>query len=339
MKLIKYLIRIILAGCTAVAILCLIFACYSTIPVHVTNKNGNTDYVWPANARWMKMTEGISFGRYDANGYNNLEVVDDPEILVLGSSHMEATDVMQEENASALLSEYLNHEYTVYNQGISGHDFLKICKYLPVTLSLQDAKYVVIETSSTTFTEENIEKLLSGNMKATESHEDGLVAKLQKLPFLRLAYHQLEGGLLDLFMPEEDETEEIKEDNHKEDSINAEVYNRLFSYIDSVTSECEAKIIVVYHPTGELQEDGSVLFPEESGKEQFSENCRKQGITFLDLTEAFYKLYNDEHKLPHGFVTGEIGVGHLNRYGHKAMAQEVAKAILELEGVQEYAND
>ena len=35
--------------------------------------------------------------------------------------------------------------------------------------------------------------------------------------------------------------------------------------------------------------------------------------------------------MAHGFPTGKIGSGHLNKYGHAAVAEELYDVILELE--------
>ena len=43
----KTVLRIILAGIVALAILSLLFCFYSLLPVHITNPKGNTDYIWP----------------------------------------------------------------------------------------------------------------------------------------------------------------------------------------------------------------------------------------------------------------------------------------------------
>ena len=119
MKVLKWLCKCFLSGITAASILCLIFLCYTFTPVHFENPQKNTDYIWPADTHWFKMTEGISIGRFDAKGYNNLQVVQNPDILVLGSSHMEATDVPQNKNTAYFLEQKLDNRYQVYNMGIS----------------------------------------------------------------------------------------------------------------------------------------------------------------------------------------------------------------------------
>ncbi len=124
----NYIIKPILSVVVSIIVLSLFLLLYNLLPVHIINPKGNTDYIWPANAVWVKMTEGISYGKFDSNGYNNLEAIDSPDIILLGSSHMEATNIMQDETIATLLNKYFKGKYLVYNLGISGHDFYKTCQ-------------------------------------------------------------------------------------------------------------------------------------------------------------------------------------------------------------------
>lgn len=99
------IIKFILAGVVAVAILSVILAFYTLIPVHISNPRGNTDYIWPSGSWYFKTSEGIGWGRFDANGFNNPSVIASPDILLLGSSHMEGTNLLQSENISSVLNE------------------------------------------------------------------------------------------------------------------------------------------------------------------------------------------------------------------------------------------
>lgn len=330
MKILQNWAKTILAGIVAVLILSGLFTCYLTMPVHIENENGNTDYVWPAGSVWLKMTEGISVGRFDENGYNNVSVVKNPDVLILGSSHMEATNVMQNETVSYLLNEILDDRYTVYNQGISGHHFLKVCKYLANSLSLceRTPRYIVIETSKTTFTDTEIELLINDQIDYTQSNSTGIVASLQKFSFLRLLYNQLDGGLLDLFMSQDNG---LESNDVIEETISTESYKKLFDYIDSSLGAYDTQVIIFYHPTEKLQKDGTVLYETEVGTEVFAEKCKEYGYIFVDMTEDFYDMYDESYRLPHGFTTGLIGSGHLNADGHAAVANRIAEVILTLE--------
>lgn len=322
MKFIKGLLKTILAGIVAIAILCVIFAPYVFTPVHKSNPNGNTDYIWPGGAVWHKMTEGISSGRFDENGYNNISVVENPDILILGSSHMEAVDVLQTENTAYLLDQLLPDD-SVYNLGISGNNFLRVCKYLSTSIALypEDPEFIIIETDDIHFPAADIVNLLEDNINYTPSYDTGLIASLQRLPFLRLMY--LQGtDLLDTLLPKAETAPE------PETPITDDAYRALFSYISSATANCSSKIIIVYHSSAQLQADGSVSFEShEDSKALFAKHCEARGIYFVDMADAFTQLYNEENKLPHGFVTGQIGWGHLNPDGHRIMAETLAKTI------------
>lgn len=113
MKFIKGLLKVIVSGIVAVAIICGLLCFYDIKPIHKENPKGNTDFVWLPNSIWVKATEGIAFGKFDANGFNNKSVISNPDIIVLGSSHMEAFNVMQNENSAYLLSQKLNGKYSL----------------------------------------------------------------------------------------------------------------------------------------------------------------------------------------------------------------------------------
>jgi hypothetical protein len=130
MKILKYIGKVITAGLISTIVISFLLCFYDLQPVHIANKKGNTDYVWSPNSEWVRLTEGISIGKFDANGYNNISVVENPDIII-GSSHMEAVEVMQNQTAAYLLGDKFRNVYSVYNMGISGHDFFKVCQYLP----------------------------------------------------------------------------------------------------------------------------------------------------------------------------------------------------------------
>ena len=330
MQHIKNILKCLLAGIVAVAILSILLVPYSLLPVHINNPEGNTDYVWPANSRWSKMTEGISYGKFDARGYNNAKVIENPDILVLGSSHTEGTNVLPTETFAALLGQKLEDKYTVYNQGISSHHFTKVCKYLPKNIELNpDAKYIIIETSTVKLEKKQADALLGGKVDFTPSNSSSLIGTMQRIPFPRTVYQQYANGLLDLFIPSKSNAPE----NTSTVTLPEEsAYDDIFGYIQDAMQNTDAKLIIVYHPTGVLQEDGSASFQvNDAARAMFSSKCQQYGISFVDMTQSFAHMYTTEHKLPHGFITGKIGDGHLNAAGHGKIAEELAKRILALE--------
>lgn len=330
MRPIKMVSKVIGAGLVAVVILSVLLAPYYYAPLHYENPSHNTDYVWKANSLWANLKEGFSFGRFDARGYNNYKVIDDPDIIVLGSSHIQGGNIMQGDNLSNILSTLFAGKYTVYNMGISGHTIYKVSKYLPANLSqyITPPRVVIIETSTVIIDNENVEKVLNGTVDYTPSHTSGLLASLQKIPFFRLLYTQAEGGLLDLFLGRGG----ISTITGQEPALDQSAYDKFFDYLEAIQNEYGTKIIILYHPRDYvINVDGTVSFNDSSYLRAFSQGAKEHSVSFVDMTENFKALYNEEHKLPHGFANGEVGVGHLNAVGHRRSAQALYEEIEMLE--------
>lgn len=335
-KYIKYFTTVLLAGAIAIVCLSLIMCIYSLTPVHIDNCHGNTDYVWTPNSMWIKMTEGIAYGRYDDNGFNNINVVDNPDIVILGSSHMEASNVKQDENMAYILAEKIEDKYSVYNMGISGHDLKKTCQYLPDTVKLYEKapRYMIIETSSVYLTEKDLNQILLHKVEYTKSYTSGIVGIAQRIPFFRCSYEQIEKGLLDLFSCENQHgSDDIDRHNKTCKKLDEDVYINFFNYLKTIEDEYSTQLIFVYHPSEEINKNGSIKFDNGKEVEMFRIHASINGIGFIDLTQPFEKMYEKEHHLPHGFITGEIGTGHLNKWGHEKMAEVIYDEIIRMEGI------
>lgn len=330
MKLFKTAIVSIGSGITAFMILNFFLSFYYRLPVHIHNSAGTTDYMWEAGGTWIKLTEGISWGKMDAAGFTNSAVVENPDIVILGSSHMEATNVFQKENTSALVQSYLGRNtipLSVYNRGISGHHFLKCCKYLNKNTARAGLKYAVIETAKVQFISEEIDRLLNDEIDFTESHDSGILFCLQKLPFFRLMWFQFEHGLLDLFLPKNTVSAAGKTPEKECAELISKNYEKLFSYI--VRNANGKKIVIFYHPAGHPKADGNLEYETDSEYlKQFSTFAEKYGIEFIDLTAGTETLWKNGHKTTHGFCTGTAFSGHLNKNGHKLAAKKIAECIM-----------
>lgn len=332
MKFFKWCVKCVGAGIVAVIILSVILCAYSLTPVHEANPNANTDYVWPANSVWVKMTEGMAYGRFDNNGYNNMEVVEQPDVLLLGSSHMEATDVLQTENVGYLLGQKLSPDYSVYNLGISAHTLYKVCHYLPTNLELykDSAKLAIIETSTLRMDKTWADRIINHKVKYTESHSDGIIAKMQKVPFLRMVYHQIQHGLLDLLFPKRQAASETVETTTEAVEIDEDAYDRFFAYLADLKEEYGVELLIFYHPEESLKEDGSIEFFDNQYEPYFSKYAEKYGIDYVNMEDTFARMYEEGHHVPHGFATGLLCDGHLNRFGHAAIADRLFEEIMKM---------
>lgn len=220
--------------------------------------------------------------------------------------------------------------------GISGHHFFKVCQYLPANIKLYHSplKVIVIETDSVAVTEQDKDEVLQSSVEYTSSHAVGIIGLIQKIPFFRMIYSQMEGGLLDLFLAWNNApstvTFPINGISNIQTVIDQDAYDELFAYLTSLEAEYGTQLIICYHTTGKLKEDGTIELERTKELEAFSKTAVETGIDFIDLTEAFERMYYEEHKVAHGFVTGKVESGHLNASGHAAMAEALYEKNLRL---------
>ena len=328
-KLLLMVVRIVVSGCLALGILTVFCYFYYNVPVHSLSSDGVTDYRWEPCKFYCRATEGIAWGRTNNEGYLNLvdyeqgSIVD---ILLMGSSHMEAYQVGMMESAAAVLQKKIP-EYGVYNIGTSGHSFLTCVKNLNAAVEkYKPRRYVIIETGTTEFNYSDLKDTLEGKRKAHPSFDKGIVGVLQKNQFLRLLWMQLRQGFLD---DRKKNRINIQMKNSKNDKDGSSLLNTLLGNVRQ-TVNCDVKIVIVYHPSTKVLSDGQLFLggkKEAVGK--FSELCKDNGIIFLDMSRRFISDYEILHVLPHGFCNSPVGKGHLNRYGHRMIAQELASVVKE----------
>jgi len=322
---IKWFAKAVLAGVLAFSVACAVCLIYYNPGIHITNKTGVTDYRWLSNSFTGTMIEGIAWHKTDRNGfYNDNSALDKKmNILVMGSSHMEGTNIPYEQSAPRILSELTG--LTVYNIGTSGHGLLTNVKNLENALSvMHPTDYVIIETVSTTFFKEDIEKCLSGEMEALLSYDSGLLFELQKFPYFKLMYSQLKKWRAGNISSEDSGSAQAP----AEDNISLSSYLYLASYIHEICEKHGVKPIIFYHPSLSLNPDGSAtVYNDTDTISKMQEVCKKNNIIFIDMSDDFLKMYEEENVLPNGFCNTAVGFGHLNKYGHTAIARRLAEVI------------
>jgi hypothetical protein len=190
---IRTVMKIFVAGTIAFLVLTLFCFAYYNLPVHSSSETGTTDYVWEKHAYYSKMTEGFGYGKMNNEGFNNLADYkgQSVDLLVMGSSQMEGTNVAPYKTTTALLNALFDTSKYVYNIGISGHDFPHIVNNLEKAIHYYaPQEYVIIETGSLRFDIQSLEDALSARMQRIPSYDSKILFYLQKIPYLRLLYRQ-----------------------------------------------------------------------------------------------------------------------------------------------------
>ncbi|MBQ6268249.1 MAG: hypothetical protein IJK64_10830 [Clostridia bacterium] len=329
----KAFFKVLLSGMLAFLILTLFCFFYYNVPVHCENNEGTTDYKWEPHVFFSRGTEGFAWGKTNNEGFTDLFAYSDDvdvDVLIMGSSHMEAFQVAMDESLAGQLNERMG-DRTVYNIGISGHNFLTCCGNLEAALERYSPSYLIIETEDCLFSDEALTDAVNGTTAEIPSHAGGILGLLQKNQYLRLLYAQFmnfkgeQVGDADFATPAAQAPETVEESN------NGELLSALLQKISGIAREHNAALIIMYHPGIAIDFDGTMRITGSSlASDQLGALCRENGIHYLDMRDRFLSEYEKDHTLPYGFVNTSVGTGHLNKRGHAMIADELYKLITEV---------
>ena len=316
-------IRLIVAGLVALVILSLFTVLYCNSGIHITNQSGATDYKWESNQLKTTMTEGFSWFRMDVNGFNNA-YPPSKEInnLLMGSSHMEAIEISPLDNTGYLLNEMIPG-YT-YNIGISGHQIYNCVRNMSDAITeYAPDQFVIIETDRVDLNVESMLQVLNDTYPRIPSYDYGITYLLQKyIPAVKHIYNQIDvwkNGI-----------EGMTVENDKNDNEYEALLCKFLKKAHDDATTSGAKLVIFYQPPTLIDEKGKLIAETKAEKlELFKKTCEANEIIFVDMGPAFEELYENENILAHGFINTSVGEGHLNKYGHRVVAEKLAEKIRE----------
>lgn len=327
-KIILWLFKVVFSGLIAFVGLTIFCFIYYNVPMSQEAVGNATDYSWEHGKFYSKATEGFACGRTNNEGYmNSIDYVDGQEIdiLVMGSSHMEAYQVLLHESTAAQLGSLLPND-TVYNIGVSNHNFL-VCadNFSDAIAKYKPTQYVVLETSELSFTDQQLTSAINETVPETLSDSGGIIDVFLKNQFLRLSYIQVKK------FAEKSIISDTSEKKPKScAAINLELYDELLLKLSNTISKTDVKLIIVYHSNLEIDNKGRAFYSGDTELiSSFADLCEKNNILFLNATDRFIQHYDKTHILPHGFGNTSVGKGHLNKHGHKIIAQALYELIKE----------
>lgn len=333
-RIVKVTGKICLSGILAFLALTLFCMVYYHLPARLEDPDGVTDFRWAGHAFYSRGTEGFAAGRTNNEGYINESdyLPGDPvDVLVIGSSHMEALQVPEKESTAAILRKRLP-DLAVYNVGLSNHDFLTCMRHLPAALNkYHPARFTIIETVNLIFPDYEFESILRRN--ETGGTERSRVYELvQKNHYLRLLYSQLESYRKSQAGAQGDNADNISDSPDAAPKNSAEAVGRFLSQLHDLAQAAGTKIIIAYHPKASINADGSLqVWSDVSTMRQFDELCHQHGIGFLDLSDRIQTEYQQRNVLPYGFINSAVGSGHFNAEGHRMFADELLRIMEEME--------
>lgn len=342
-----WLLKCFVAGIAAVAILSVFSLFYYNHGIRKTSETGATDYSWE-NQFHSVGYEGFAWGFNDADGYNNAYMLgrEDIDILLMGSSHMNAYNVPQKSSVSYLLNQKMETSgagYGVYNIGMEGHTFYMCSDNLKDALeTYAPHKYVIIETRSVKLSMERMEEVLTGTRKRTPAFDSGLIYYMQKVPYFCLLHRQIRDmcNLNDASLADDNnDAAEVSDNNDSGGALEnqaPEYHTQLNRFMEMLAEEAgsyNVKLLVFYMPNTCINDDGTVgTLGNPQDIAEFAAACSDYGIEFLDMSDIFLENYRQNYELPFGFSNTEAGKGHLNRRGHELVADALFDKIMEIEG-------
>jgi len=325
----KIFLKIIGAGMTAFAGLCLLFIGYH-VPLIIQTKDGPTDYVSEPHFYYSCPTEGWGYGRMNNEGLQNLQDYHGQRVdtLVMGSSQMEALSVPQTKATVSLLNRLSNGNQFFYNIGKGAHALPTVVKNLETAINrYHPQKYLVIEIGGVQYDRATLEDTLNCKIKSLfpESNITGFRAAfrttfLKDLPYVRILMYQL-GQYQKQALSQPQKKETVNQEYEQ-------TLDQVMRYISETCAASGVKPLIFYHPRLQLNKDGSASPKTDAAYlAAFRATCEANNVAFLDMTAAFCEAYQNERVLPYGFANSAVGAGHLNKHGHRLIARELYKFI------------
>lgn len=342
-----WFLKCIVAGITAIVILSVFSFFYYNHGTRRTSETGATDYSWENRFHSIGY-EGFAWGMNDSYGYNNVCRIDmeNIDILLMGSSHMNAYNVPQKCSVPYLLNRMIETSNKiqgggVYNIGMEGHTFYICSDNLKDALeTYSPQKYVIMETRSVKLSMERMEEVLKGTRKRTPAFDSGLIYYMQKVPYFCLLHRQIRDmcGLNDVSLADTDTADKVIDSGSDDtlENITLDYNTQLNQYMEKLAKEVNSynvKLLIFYMPSISINDDGTVgIVGDPQDTAEFASACKNYGIEFLDMSDVFLENYKQNYELPFGFSNTEAGRGHLNRRGHELVASALFDKMKEIEG-------
>lgn len=147
---------------------------YYSAPGDLYRNNGTTRSIRKPQSYYVNAAEGFGIIRFDKNGYNNMDCeLEKPYVLVMGSSHMEATYVNQQQNTSTILNDLLGgtgKDLRTYNIAHANNPLPDIIKGFQAGIGeFPDSCAVIMEIYDTTFSISDLQNSLQQTIYSADS--------------------------------------------------------------------------------------------------------------------------------------------------------------------------
>ncbi|MBQ4530072.1 MAG: hypothetical protein IJA36_05620 [Lachnospiraceae bacterium] len=295
-----------------------------------------TSAVWEPNTVVVNFLEGGGITRVDSHGYTNPwgKELDDELVLCIGASYVQSKEVMENKKYTSLLNEMLTSEdkLKVYNLSRDAYLYPEIVAGFSAAIQeFPQTKVAVIDISNTDYSLEELKKALIQREYSPEQTGDKLYAELPAIEKIKIKvkdYFPITSILKHQMSQMQGEGVDVTGATKRTQEVSEAQYGEaLDATMKQMREAFSGEIIILYHPSVLLNEDGSMSLNQPKYRDVFEEMCQQNGIVFADMGDDFLQAYEERKEVPYGFQNVTIGEGHLNKYGHKMIAKRLYDLI------------
>ena len=327
----RQLLGWLLAAALAVLVCNGVLYVYHHPPAWIDRQNGATNGILNPGSRYLHGQEGRGLHLVDEKGYLNpdLPLARDYALLV-GSSYIQGKEVPAGQRLVDLMNAQLDpsgETLPVYSVSQDGFYFPDVVKCFRALLGeFPDAKTIILEVNANDFSARALQKSLEQHefdpsqtgenlVKALSRKQKLVIAVKEAFPILNAGKTQLTAMLGSGGKSGGPEAEEVS------------MAEAMDGAVALLRSEYEGRLIIFYHPDVELLPDGSMeVIPDEKA-ELLRDACRREGVEFVDVSQAFLEAYGKEYAVPTGFSNTTMASGHLNVQGNRICAEVLLEVL------------
>ncbi len=342
-------ITVCIAAFAAVNLVC---AAYSLDAKWINRDYGATSGIYQPDSFIVTADEGLGFVRTDSRGYvNPHECQEQDFILCFGNSHTNAVQVMPQERYAAILENLLeengygrNRVYCVAQGGSTLADlvggFNALVGEFPgadaVVLQINNIGVLPILNTARDQREYRPEADVSALLENEPSSSRFMGFIKRYMPAAAyIANYQIKNIKTfdrDAFL----QAGTVISGPAAVRAVNSvhrfrkQIEKALDSDLKLIRSEFDGTIIVLFHPYISISEAGEMELNTSPEELELLENaCENNGIGLCYVGDDFLREYSETHTVPYGFFNTAPGKGHLNRTGHRILAEALYRKLKE----------
>ena len=186
----------------------------------------------------------------------------------------------------------------------------------------------MIETANVEFSPIMLDKIVQGKSRAPEDGKGVINKAILSIPYIRLINKKIkEASIVEV---------NIVTDANNPTSDDMNIYidkmNAILCDLSKKSIENDIELVILFHQ--QFWEDADRNIITQNSPEYinaFKICCENNNIKLIDVTNKMIESYRKDFKCSYGFPNTAPGEGHLNKTGHRIIAEELYKSINEME--------